>query len=227
MKIFLSVPIASRPELKMFFSLQKAIHTSKHEILLYATEGESLISRARNNHISLFLNKYKDCDYFFSLDSDLETENISKENNIFDKLINHNLDFVGGLYAIKNQMQKRCASVDESGSLSPPDFNSGLIKMMWLSSGCWCIKRSAVEKMAKSYQDLEYDGEGEMYGHKIHGLYCPFVHKISEGEHLGRKKYLSEDWAFVERWKKIGGEVYADTSIILNHIGKFSYNLWN
>jgi len=223
MKIFLSIPISNRPELRMFFGVQKAISTSKHEILLYATEGDSLISRARNNHISIFLNKYKDCDYFFSLDSDLEIENISKENNIFDKLISHNLDFVGGLYALKKQTEeRRCASVTGEGSFLPPNFNSGLIKMMWLSSGCWCIKRSAIEKMVKSYPELEYDGEGDMYGSKVHGLYCPFIHDMKEG----KKKYLSEDWAFVERWKKIGGEVYADTSIIINHLGKFSYNLW-
>jgi hypothetical protein len=29
-----------------------------------------------------------------------------------------------------------------------------------------------------------------------------------------------------ERWKAIGGKIYADTSIALSHIGKFNYKLW-
>lgn len=224
MKIFLSIPIADKPELRMFFEVQKAISTSKHEILLYSTEGDSLISRVRNNHISMFINKYKDCDYFFSLDSDLEIKNSSKNDNIFDKLIEHNLDFVGGLYALKKQTEeRRMSSVTAEYSFFPLEFNSGIKKMKWLGSGCWCVKRNSIEKMVKAYPELHYDGEGEMYGNKVYGLYNPYIHDLGEG----KRKYLSEDWAFVERWKKINGdEVYADTSIILNHIGKFSYNLW-
>ena len=30
-----------------------------------------------------------------------------------------------------------------------------------------------------------------------------------------------------ERWKKIGGEIFADTSIVLNHLGKVPFSLWN
>ena len=29
------------------------------------------------------------------------------------------------------------------------------------------------------------------------------------------------------RWKDIGGQIYADTSIVLKHIGKQAYSLWN
>ena len=41
------------------------------------------------------------------------------------------------------------------------------------------------------------------------------------------KKYLSEDWSFCQRWKAIGGKIYADTSIVLRHIGKIPYSLYN
>jgi hypothetical protein len=32
--------------------------------------------------------------------------------------------------------------------------------------------------------------------------------------------YFSEDWMFCERWRKIGGEVFADISIDLTHTGQ-------
>jgi hypothetical protein len=41
------------------------------------------------------------------------------------------------------------------------------------------------------------------------------------------KKYLSEDYSFAERWRKIGGKIYADSSIVLKHIGSYDYTLWD
>ena len=32
-------------------------------------------------------------------------------------------------------------------------------------------------------------------------------------------KYLSEDWMFCDRWKKIGGSLWIDVSINLTHTG--------
>ena len=35
--------------------------------------------------------------------------------------------------------------------------------------------------------------------------------------------FMSEDWGFCERWQDIGGEVFADKSIKLEHIGPNNY----
>ena len=217
------MPVAEKPELKTLFSLYQAVATCGYEVKIYATEGDSLISRVRNSHISVFYDEFKDFDYFVSIDSDLEIINKNPNDNIFKKLISHNLDFVGGLYALKShEDEPKTSSLSSAGENKIP-YNSGLVEMDWLSSGCWCLKRSAIKKMIDYYPELIYDGDGLMSGKKVYGLYVPFISDMGND----KKKYLSEDWAFAERWRMSGGKIFADTTILLNHIGKFPYSLWD
>ena len=229
-KIFLSVPILDRPELNFMYSMYQAILCCpQHKIRVYFNHNDSLISRVRNVHMSTFLHDFPDCDYFMSLDSDIEVVNCYPNNNIFSKLIGHNVDFVGGLYAIKKPGVRRSSSITMDGKAA--DFDSGLAEMRWLSSGCWCVSRAAVEKMAKAYPELDYDGDDNATGKKIHGLYIPMLYDLKKDDfqnvELPFRKYLSEDWSFCERWKMLGGKIFADTSIVLKHIGKTEYTLWD
>jgi len=230
-KIFLSVPVLGRPELRMMQKMMQAIlSASPHQIRAYYNENDSLISRVRNAHMSVFVNDYPECDYFMTLDSDLEIVNAYPSNNIFVKLLSHDVDFCGGLYALKtplaNNIHPKCSSITMDREF--PKFDTGLKEMRWLSSGCWCIKRSVFEKMIEAYPELTYDGDDNMVGKKMYGLCIPMLCDMKE-EKSGKmfKKYLSEDWSFCERWKRIGGKMWADTSIALNHIGITNYKLFN
>jgi hypothetical protein len=230
--VFISVPILDRPEFKMMHSLYQYVLTSgKHQCRIYVNENDSLISRVRNVHLSVFLNEFPECDYFCSIDSDIEIVNCFSSNNIFNKLIEADKDFIGGLYALKQHENiPLCSSVPASPDInrSSIKFNSGIIEMLWLSSGCWMIKRSALEKMVAAYPELTYTGDDNMAGKTLHGLCIPAIFEMKDPA-TGKvfKKYLSEDWAMTARWKAIGGKVYADTSIVLKHIGKIPYSLWN
>ncbi len=224
--IFLSIPVLDKPELRMFNSLYRSILSCReHSVRLFFNENDSLISRVRNVHISMFLDEFKEYDYFMSLDSDIEIINCYATNNIFNKLIAHNLDFVGAVYALKNPGEPKSSSMPMTGGVNI-EFNSGLREMKWLSSGCWCLKRSVVQKMVDNYPELTYNGDDNMVGKKVYGLYKPDIFEFADGNGIFRK-YLSEDWAFAHRWKGIGGKIYADTSIVLNHIGRYPYKLWN
>jgi hypothetical protein len=35
----------------------------------------------------------------------------------------------------------------------------------------------------------------------------------------GLRRYLSEDWMFCQKWRDLGGDVWADTKIQLRHMG--------
>ena len=198
-KIFLSVPVLEKPELLMMHSMYQSILSCRdHQIRIYFNSQDSLISRVRNVHMSVFLNEYTECDYFMSLDSDLEIVNAFATNNIFSKLIAHDKEFVGGLYALKqNEKEPLCSSIPMSKDVTRRNipFNSGLLEMRWLSSGCWCLKRSAVQKMVEAYPQLNYTGDDNVAGKPIHGLYIPEIFEVEEnGQKF--KKYLSEDWSF-------------------------------
>jgi hypothetical protein len=41
----------------------------------------------------------------------------------------------------------------------------------------------------------------------------------------GGRRYLSEDWFFCQRWLDLGGEVFADTRVVLKHVGMAVYPL--
>ena len=228
--IFLSVPILDKPEYRMIHSMYQSILSCReHKVRIFVNENDSLISRVRNVHLSLFYHEYPECDYFMSLDSDLEIVNCYTTNNIFSKLISHDKDFVGGLYALKKmQGPPVCSSVVADGKYARDaiPFNSGLLEMLWMSTGCWCLKRSAVEKMINAYPELTYVGDDNVAGKTIHGLYNPMLAELDDNG-VKIKKYLSEDWSFTQRWKALGGKIYADTGIVLKHIGKQAYSLWN
>ena len=228
-KIFLSVPVLNRPELQSIYSIYQAILSAKHQVRIYFNSNDSLINRVRNVHMSVFYYKFPECDYFMSIDSDIEIMNAYASNNIFNKLIAHDLDFVGGFYAIKKEGPPKCSSIlmNDTDSVA---FNSGLKEVRWLSSGCWCLKRSVVEKMIKAYPELTYDGDDNAAGMTVHGLYNTMIYTMNAGEFgLTKpfKKLLSEDWSMCQRWLDIGGKIYGDTSIALNHIGKCNYKIWN
>lgn len=227
--IFLSVPVLGRPELKMMYSMYQAILSSQHRVRVYFNENDSLISRVRNVHLSAFYNDYTDCDYFCSLDSDIQIHNCSSQDNIFDNLIANDVDFCGGVYSIKKPGPSRCSSIAKNGEM-PEEANNGLVEMKWLSSGCWCIKRSAIEKLINAYPELHYDGDDNASGKKIYGLYIPMIYDLKEDDFTNKediklpfRKYLSEDWSLCQRWLDLKGKIYADTSIVLKHIGKIDY----
>ena len=119
-KVFVSLPVLGRPNLRMIQSLYAAANSCKeHEIVIHSSENDSMISRVRNVHISKFINDYRDCDYFVLIDSDLEIMNRFSTNNIFTKLISHDLDFVGGLYSLKRPGSPICSSVPMDRDLNP------------------------------------------------------------------------------------------------------------
>ena len=37
------------------------------------------------------------------------------------------------------------------------------------------------------------------------------------------KRYLSEDYAFCRRWQKLGGDVWLDPLVKLDHVGHFTF----
>ena len=228
-KIFVMIPVLGRPEMNFMLSLFSAIESSSHTINICVEQGDSLLPRVRNVQMTAFLDKYKEYDYCAILDSDLEIMDCTKESNLFDKLISHNREFVGGLYANRGKSYTNCSSI--ALDQKTIKWDDGLKEMLWMGTGCWLLTRSAAEKMRDAYTDLHYLGDGSMARTKCYAMFNPLIKEVrlKDGEpkeDWQRRKYLSEDWAFCERWRAIGGKIWADTSINLAHIGTAKYYLW-
>jgi len=224
-KIFLSYPVHHDPVLDSIISLYKACATTKHQVEIWFHKGDSMVTRVRNNAISTFIYERKDYDYFMTIDSDLELQNIYKNNNIFDILVEDDKDFNGGLYSLKNEYNQ-CSSV--SADYDPITFDAGLVEMKYLSSGCHLIKREAILKIADRNKALKYVGDGMVFsGKEGIALYNPIIRKTkTEYNAEEQRRLLSEDWAFCHRAHEVGIKIYADTAVGLIHHGSKKYSLF-
>lgn len=95
---------------------------------------------------------------------------------------------------------------------------NNLMKVRHIATGFMMLKRELITKMHKSYPETKYNDDiGYLNDSENKFLYALFDCGIHEGH------YLSEDWLFCDRWRKIGGEVFLDISINLTHTGSEDY----
>jgi len=211
--IFVSYPIHDKCEYRSISSLHASLQILGVKSNIYSSVGESLIQRARNDHMRKFLES--DCNIFSSIDSDIEVAPDTFTHLYEDMKY---CDFAGGLYPLKNGTGI-CSSVITKEQ--HPD-NEHLYKAQWLSSGCWMFKREVVEKMIKSNPDMWYHSDYPDEGHKTYDLYSLAVIQNKDN---GLRKLLSEDWAFCMRAQQSGADIYADDRIKLKHYGNCGYTL--
>ena len=98
--------------------------------------------------------------------------------------------------------------------------SNGLIKLKDAATGFMLIKREAILKMIDAYPELYFNNDLDLPEEEAKWTYLLFD-VMHEQE---TKRYLSEDYAFCRRWQKIGGEVWLDPLVELDHVGHFTFN---
>lgn len=186
MKIYIAYPTLPMVPITCILSLNNAINfaSKKHQITFAPIIGESLITRARNTCLRKFLET--DCDIFMFIDSDIEVLQINTIEKLIEDL--ETVEFVGGLYSLKDESQ-RCSSVVTSTKHHVKDY---LNECIWLSTGCWAMRRSVIETMIKNYPDHHYMSDYPEAGHKTYDFFGLMVVEDKNGN----RKLLSEDWSF-------------------------------
>jgi len=99
--------------------------------------------------------------------------------------------------------------------LSPEiKIENGLIRVKHMATGFMMIRRDTLEKMMYAFPSTKYtDDVGFLQGEQNKYAYALFDCGVEEGH------YMSEDWMFCNRWRKMGGEVFYDVHICLTHTG--------
>ena len=203
--------------------------------------NESLVTRARNVLVAYFL--ASDYTHLMFIDADIEfqTEDLLK-------LYAHKKDVVVGAYPKKGVAWDKIRSnlmdpANKDKELSDRDMASfgsdyainfkfvnkeaktigvenGLIKLHDAGTGFMMISREAILKMTKAYPELKYNNDvnisnADLKDH-FYALFDTMIDPID-------RRYLSEDYTFCRRWQEIGGDVWLDPSISLNHYGHFCF----
>jgi hypothetical protein len=203
--------------------------------------NESLVTRARNVLVAYFL--ASDYTHLMFIDADIEfqTEDILK-------LYAHKKDVVVGAYPKKGVAWDKIRSnltdpANKEKELSDRDMASfgsdyainfkfvdketktigvenGLIKLHDAGTGFMMISREAILKMIKAYPELKYNNDVNINNADLKDhFYALFDTMIDPVD----RRYLSEDYTFCRRWQEIGGDVWLDPSISLNHYGHFCF----
>lgn len=169
--------------------------------------NESLVTRARNNLVAkMMLNPKATHLMFIDADVGFNTESVYK-------LIAHDKDVVGGIYP------KKSFEPDYVFNPTPGAKREGdLLEVDDIGTGFLLIKRSVFETMMGKFPNLKYKNALNLDPESEKFMYALFDTHIDD-----QGNYLSEDYTFCERWRGLGGKIYADTSIQLTHTGYYPF----
>jgi hypothetical protein len=192
--------------------------------------GDALITRARNSIVTQFLDNASATHLMF-IDAD-----IGFDAEAVFRMLDFDQDLVGGIYPAKNvDWDKVQANADKKHpNLRAASMNyvvgfenrqqiasvGTFAKARYLGNGFMLIKRRVFELMKEKYPHLRYE--------KINA--SPDVQRGSPNRYAffecvidDEGFYLPEDYTFCKRWTDIGGEMWADTSSKLTHLGPYAF----
>jgi hypothetical protein len=209
------------------FHLQRAARAVPNlDLTVLMRDGDALITRARANLVTLFLDDPTATHLLF-VDADIGFV----PDQVF-RLIESGADVVAGVYPIKrvnwdkakrmlDQPNMPSAALDYVLEIDNPDHVAvvnGFTRVRYAGTGFLMIRRHVIEKMClhPAYASLQFFRE-----HSLDALagspnrFALFECMID----ANTGTYLSEDFAFCKRWTDIGGEIWADLESRLDHVG--------
>lgn len=124
------------------------------------------------------------------------------------RLIDYPVDLVGGIYPKKTEESSfpiRAEAKEEYRT----DPETGLVEVTGLPGGFMKISRKCVEEMVKAYPRTTKRGSHE--SSQFWPVFDPY--ELPDGDRL------SEDFSFCQRYRDIGGKVWANFEFDMGHIG--------
>jgi hypothetical protein len=240
-RIFIATPCYGGQLTEAYFrsTIRLLTFCNQHQIpIAFGTiANESLVTRARNVLVAYFLQSNFTRLMFIDADIEFQVEDVIK-------LIAHNKDVAVGAYPKKGVNWQRIresvrikddAYTDQQIASFGSDYainfkfvnreqkqiaiENGLIRLHDGATGFMMIKREVIDKMIESYPELKYNNDLNTPPELNPHFYAFFDTMIDPKD----KRYLSEDYTFSRRWQDIGGEIWLDPSISLNHYGSFNF----
>jgi hypothetical protein len=191
-------------------------------------DGDALITRSRASLLAQFLDDQSATHLLF-IDAD-----IGFEPEQVVRLIECGAEMCAAVYPIKRidwqrmknalsgEQPNPAASLQYAFEVEDPNAviaSSGFIKVRYAGTGFLMIRRAALERMCAHYPQLRYKRDHSIDAATVSdNRFALFECMIAEDG-----TYLSEDFAFCKRWSDMGGEIWADLSSRLHHIGPMTF----
>ncbi len=190
-------------------SLTNLLNTEHHRVAYCNVNGDGNLPRVRSFQLGIWRKQYETdlkSDYFMIVDED-----ISFTPEAIDLLIEDDKPIIGGIYTFKTSnshyIGKACTRfLDDQGLIK---FDQPF-QVRWLNGGFILIKAEVLLAMIEKYKNLEFDvtPDSQMGMNHTWALWCPKVFD---------KVFLSEDWAFCQRAREAGFDIWADFRVKLIH----------
>lgn len=195
-KVLLATPCYGTPSAAYTFAIassREALHKGGIQTAYLLLQGNCHVDDARNSIVRDFLES--DCTELVFLDADNDWE--AKD---LVQLCRRDLDIVGGVYPYRREGSENMP-VRLMGGAQQID---GLMEVEGLPTGFMKIKRHVLEKMA---------AKAPQYFDKIYETALVFDRPTPGAD----KTRWGGDVDFCNRWRQMGGKLYADCEIRLGH----------
>jgi hypothetical protein len=211
-------------------------------VQVYLHQGESLVTRARNNCVAAFLAN-PEWTHLFWVDADI---GFSAEAAF--RLLLADYDIASGVYPLKRedwpaegvpagmtrgQFEATYtrytvnvgddAANNRADNTAPPPVEltiqpDGFMRVTEAPTGFMVIKRQVFERLMAAYPDMRYvpDSIGEADRGLHYRFFDVMVDPVS-------RRYLSEDYGFCRLWSGLGESIYVDANSNLSHQGSKTY----
>ena len=166
--------------------------------------NESLVTRARNTCVAFMMGNPAATHLMF-IDADIEWQASSVL-----KLASLNKDIIGGTYP------KKSLPIDFVVNALPGQTGE-VVEVHDIGTGFLMIKREVIQKMFDEYPLKKYKNTIGLEPKYDDLCYALFDTMLVNGH------YLSEDYGFCCLWKRLGGSIHLDKSIVLGHYGTYMF----
>ncbi|MDA1053774.1 MAG: sulfotransferase [Planctomycetota bacterium] len=138
-----------------------------------------------------------------------------------ERLRRHNVPIVCGIYPQKGRRVLACHVMPGTEKLVFGD-EGGLTEILYAGTGFLLVRREAYETIRRELQ-LPLCNE-RFGGRPMVPFFQPMSHPDATDSGITGHWYLAEDFAFCERARQAGFQIYADTSVRLMHYGNYGYS---
>lgn len=216
----------------MNFAVQAERAGMRLQVLFH--QGESLVTRARNNCVAQFLANPQ-WTHLFWIDAD-----IGFSAQAAFRLLLSGYDIAAGVYPLKREdwpaegvaagttrqqfeatFTRYTVNAKASENTSQVELDvqhDGFMKMTEAPTGFMAIRRGVFERLMASYPELNYVPDS--IGEADLGLHYRFFDVMVDPQ---TRRYLSEDYGFCRLWSGLGESIYIDANSNLTHQGAKLY----
>jgi hypothetical protein len=167
---------------------------------------DALIPRARNNLVARFMTNPHATHLMF-IDSDMVFE-----SEYIVRMLIARKDVVAAAYPIKDLPVKY-----EFDPLENPDVETDLVEVSEVSTGFLLIKKEVIQKLIDAHPELKYNNMALVKEAQ------PYTYALFDTSIDVMNNYLTEYQTFSRRWRDLGGKLYVDVGLKVDHIGQVAF----